>query len=140
MKKFLIVLAALALFQAASLFAQNIPEDRESEYFYYNVPIERIYPYRRGYVIKYRKGTTQMGTTYLPREWFSDSAGKGEIINLNPGPAWPYLAVYYRGGEFSHVRLYLHRNRSHASWGNIPAGVNLDEYFDNIDENYQLEF
>lgn len=140
MKKPFFVLAGLVLLQAVSLFAQNVPEDKQSEYFYYNVPIERIYPYRRGYVIKYRKGTSELATAYLPREWFNDAAGKGELINLTPGPAWPYLAVYYRAGEFSHARLYVFKNRSHTSWGNIPAGVNLDEHFDNVDENFRLEF
>ncbi|MDR2135404.1 MAG: hypothetical protein LBO76_02195 [Treponema sp.] len=140
MKKLFFVLAAVTLFEAASLFAQSIPQDKESEYFYYNTPIERIYPYRRGYVIKYRKGTRELGTAYIPREWFDEAGGRGELINLAPGPAWPSLTIYYRSGEFSHVRLYIHRNKSHQSWGNIPAGVNLDEHFDNIDENYRLEF
>ncbi|MDR1175678.1 MAG: hypothetical protein LBK83_09460 [Treponema sp.] len=140
MKKLFFVLIAVAVFQAAPLFAQNIPEDRQSEYFYYNIPIERIYPYRKGYVIRYRKGTREMGTAYLPREWFNTAGGKGEIINLGPGPSWPYLTVYYHSGEFSHVRLYVRSNRSHESWGNIPSGVNLDEHFDDIGEDFRLEF
>ncbi|MDR3247606.1 MAG: hypothetical protein LBT39_02365 [Treponema sp.] len=141
MKKFFIALIVVAVFQIVPLFAQNVPADKQSEYFYYNVPIEKVYPYRRGYVVKYRKGGAQMGTAYLPREWFDDAAGKGELIYLGSGPHWPYLAIYYRDGEFSHVRIYLRRNRSHESWGNIPLGVNLDEHFDAIDEtNYRLEF
>jgi hypothetical protein len=91
-------------------------------------------------VVKYRKGGSQMGTTYLQREWFDDAAGRGELIYLDSGAKWPYLSVYYKEGEFSHVRIYLRRNRSHQSWGNIPLGVNLDEHFDNIDESYRLEF
>jgi hypothetical protein len=140
MKKLFFILIAGIAFQTATLFAQNIPQDKESEYFYYNVPIERVYPYRRGYVIVYRKGGSQMATTYLPREWFDAAAGKGELIYLDSGARWPYLSVYYRNGEFTHVRLYLRRNRAHQSWGNIPLGVNLDDHFNNVDENYRLEF
>ncbi|MDR2747526.1 MAG: hypothetical protein LBB77_08785 [Treponema sp.] len=140
MKKLFFVCIVVALFQIAPLSAQDVPADKESEYFYYNVPIERVYPYRRGYVVKYRKGSMGVATTYLPREWFNDAASKGDLIYLSPGPKWPYLAVYYKGGQFSHVRLYLRRDRDHESWGNIPLGVNLDEHFDSVDENYRLEF
>jgi hypothetical protein len=140
MKKLFFMVSALLMLEAASLFAQNIPPDSESEYFYYNVPIERIYPYRRGYVVKYRKGSKDLATTYLPGEWFTHAGERGELFNLSPGPGWPYLTVYYRGGEFSHVRLYVFKSKAHPSWGNIPPGVDLDENFANIDENYRLEF
>jgi hypothetical protein len=139
-KKLFFAFIALAVFQIMPLYAQIVPADKQSEYFYYNVPIERVYPYRRGYVIKYRKGSMGVATTYLPREWFDEAGGKGDLIYLDPGPKWPYLAVYYKEGQFSHVRLYLRRNRKHSSWGNIPLGVNLDEHFDNVEENYRLEF
>jgi hypothetical protein len=140
MKRLFFVLIVLFVFQIVPVFAQNVAAENQSEFFYYNVPIERVYPYRRGYVVKYRRGAMGMATTYLPREWFNDAGGKGDLIYLDPGPKWPYLTVYYKEGQFSHVRLYLFRNRGHESWGNIPLGVNLDEQFDNVDENYRLEF
>jgi hypothetical protein len=139
-KKFFFVLIAALALQIAPLAAQKVPADKQSEFFYYNVPVERVYPYRRGYVVKYRKGAMAMGTTYLPKEWFAAAGGKGELIYLDSGPQWPYLTVYYRGGQFSHVRLYLRKDKGHESWGNIPLNVNLDEHFDNVDENYRLEF
>jgi hypothetical protein len=140
MKKLFFVLIAAAVFQIIPLSAQTVPTDKQSEFFYYNVPIERVYPYRRGYVIKYRKGSIGMATTYLPREWFDDAASKGELIYLDYGPKWPYLTVFYKQGQFSHIRLYVRRDRGHESWGNIPLNVNLDEHFDNVEENYRLEF
>jgi hypothetical protein len=139
-KKLFIVLVAVTALQVMPLFAQNVPADQQSEYFYYNVPIEKVYPYRLGYVIRYRKGASDMATVYLPREWFNDAAGKGELIYLSSGPRWPYLSVYYKDGEFNHVRIYLRRLRSHETWGNIPLGVNLDEHFANVEENFRLEF
>jgi hypothetical protein len=72
-------------------------------------------------------------------EWFRDAAGKGELITLPPGRNWPYLTVYYKSGEFSHVRLYIHRSKAHETWGNIPLNVNIDDRFENI-ETITLEF
>ena len=112
-------------------------------YYYVNVPIERVYPYRKGYVIDYQTGATgtSMARTYIPLEWFRDGPRKesgeppkGEIILLGPGNFWPYLTVYYRNGEFSHVRLYVRRERAHPSWGSILRGVNLDENFEDVSD------
>ncbi|MDR1099600.1 MAG: hypothetical protein LBL28_03885 [Treponema sp.] len=134
MKK--ILLAALFSFVfpfTAPLFAQQISEGHESEYFYVIVSIEKIYPYSKGYVIQYRKGVNQTARTYLPIEWFTEAAGKGELITLPAGKNWPYLTVYYKAGEFSHVRLYIHRSKAHETWGNIPLNVNIDDRFENIE-------
>ncbi|MDR2486006.1 MAG: hypothetical protein LBD55_11530 [Treponema sp.] len=111
-------------------------------YYYVNVPIERIYPYRKGYIIDYQTGATGTRTarTYIPLEWFEDGQRvengmpRGEIILLGPGNSWPYLTVYYNEGEFSHVRLYIRRERSHGSWGGVPTGMNLDEYFEDVSD------
>jgi hypothetical protein len=138
MKKLIFALVVLAAL-SAPLFAQKISEGKESEYFYVNVPIEKIYPYRKGYVVQYRKGTAQIAQTYLPGEWFTASVGKGDVVYLGSGRDWPYLMVYYKGGEFSHVRLYVRRAQSHETWGYIPQGINIDDRFENI-EDLKLEF
>ncbi|GHV90651.1 hypothetical protein AGMMS50268_11540 [Spirochaetia bacterium] len=136
-----IILAALS----APLFAQKIPEGKESEYFYVNVPLERIYPYKTGYVVEYQKGPIQLARAYLPLEWFRGAAdkeggpAKGEVLYMSSGSSWPYLAVYYKNGEFSHVRLYVRKSHTHETWGNIPAGVNLDDRFENVDD-LKLQF
>jgi hypothetical protein len=139
MKKLFFAVAFCAVFQITSLFAQDFSEGRESGYFYVNVPIEKVYPYRKGYVIQYRKGVNQMARTYLPIEWFEEAGGKGDLLYLGPGNSWPYLTVYYKDGDFSHVRLYLRKDRAHASWGNIALGVNIDDRFENVDD-LKLEF
>ncbi|MDR1278480.1 MAG: hypothetical protein LBK02_06995 [Treponema sp.] len=139
MKKILLAaLFSLVFSFTAPLFAQQISEGHESEYFYVIVSIEKIYPYSKGYVIQYRKGVNQTARTYLPVEWFSEAAGKGELVTLPPGKNWPYLTVYYKAGEFSHVRLYIHRSKTHETWGNIPLNVNIDDRFENI-ETIKLE-
>ncbi|GHU92225.1 hypothetical protein FACS189479_00480 [Spirochaetia bacterium] len=132
----LIILAALS----APLFAQKISEGKESEYFYVNVSVEKVYLYNKGYVVQYRKGSGRMARTYLPQEWFTgNGAAKGELITLAPGNSWPSLTVYYQNGDFSHVRLYVHRLQAHETWGYIPSGTNIDEHFENV-EDLRLEF
>jgi hypothetical protein len=106
-------------------------DDKKSEYYYVNVPLEKIYPYR--------KGVNQTARAYLPLEWFTDTAGKGDLIRMGSGTSWPYLSVYYKGGAFSHVRLYVRREAGHETWGNIPLNVNIDDRFENVDE-LKLEF
>jgi hypothetical protein len=133
------VVLALAFIAGSPLFAQKFSPGKESEYFYVNITIEKIYPYREGYVIQYRKGVNQMSRVYIPGAWFTDTASKGELITLPAGKGWPSLSVYYKNGEFSHVRLYVHRSRAHDTWGNIPQNVNIDDRFENI-ETVKLDF
>jgi hypothetical protein len=103
--------------------------DKWSAYYYVNVPIEKVYPYRLGYVIAYRKSGNELGRLYLPLEWFAASAGKGELIKMGPTTEWPYLTLFYKEGKFDHVRLHVSESYSHLTWGNLPQGTNLDDKF-----------
>jgi hypothetical protein len=134
MKK-LVFAAIFVVFLAVGLpvFAQNQKDERDSEYYYVNITLEKVFPYRKGYVVQYRKGQFGYGRAYLPAEWFTDAGSKGEVIPLPAGKVWPTLTIYYKNGEFSHVRLYVHRLPTHQSWGNIPQGVNIDKEFDAIE-------
>jgi len=137
---FLIILAVLG--QGLSLVAQEKKQEskyKESEYYYFNFPIEKIYAHRLGYVVIYRKGANQMARTYIPVEWFTDAKGKGDFVGIRGGNEWPSMSVYYLNGEFSHVRLRVRVNRSHETWSFVPLNVNIDEYFEGIEE-VQLEF
>ena len=142
MKK-IILLAVLVIFAAGSSFfaeqSKSKSKYKESEYYYYNVSIEKIYSYRLGYVVVYRKGVNQMARSYLPGDWFTDIGGKGEIVGLRSGHEWPSMTVYYKGEEFSHVRLKLRRDRSHVTWGVVPLNINIDDFFQDI-EDVNLEF
>jgi hypothetical protein len=137
--------AIFVVFLAVGLtvFAQNQTpnpiDDKDSEYYYVNVTLEKIFPYRKGYVVQYKKNFFQFARIYIPANWFTDADSKGEIITLPSGAAWPSLSVYYRNGQLSHVRLYVHRWASHPSWGSIPQGVNIDDKFENI-ETITIEY
>jgi hypothetical protein len=139
MKKLIFAALIVVIFAVGSpVFAQT-RERQESEFYYVNVSLEKIWPYRRGYIVQYRKGLYQMGRAYLPSEWFTSTASKGEIITLPPGTNWPSMTVYYKNGDFSHVRLYVHRWNSHETWGAVPQNVNIDSSFDDL-ESIRLEF
>lgn len=123
----------------APLFAQQISPEHSSEYFYKNITLEKVYPSRAGYILQYRKGVNGIGLAYVPNEWFTDAASKAELINLPPGKNWPSMTVFYKEGEFSHLRLYVHRWKGHTTWGTVPQNANIDQHFENADA-IKLEF
>jgi hypothetical protein len=135
MKKIIlfVVLAAL-LCQGTYLFAQNIPKFQESEYYYFSFPIDKIYSHRLGFMVIYRRNSNNSARTFIPHEWFGTVDSKGEVIYLGTGTEMPSMIVYYKNGEFSHVRLRLRRNRLHETWGVVPMNVGLDEYFEGVEE------
>ncbi|MDR2210793.1 MAG: hypothetical protein LBO65_04905 [Spirochaetaceae bacterium] len=104
-----------------------------SELYYVNVPIEKVYPCRKGYVVVYRKGLNTLGRAYIPFEWFRSSVSKAELVQIGDGSAWPCMSVFYKEGAFHAVRLYVSRRNSHQTWGNIPSTVNLDDRFEGVE-------
>ena len=133
MKKIALLAAILiCLTQGVSLFAQQRSTFRESDMHYFNFPVERVFAHRLGYVILYRTNSNRIARTFIPHEFFWDAAGRGEVIYLRAGSEWPSISVFYRDGEFSHVRLRLRQNRAHQTWGIIPLGANIDEHFRDI--------
>jgi hypothetical protein len=141
MKKIIVAVIFAAILAAGSpLFAQqNSREGQESNYYYINRSLEKIFPYRAGYIVQYRVGMSRLATVYIPMDWFSRAAARGEIVKLARGQGWPSMSVYYKDGEFSHVRLYVHQHMTHSSWGNVPQTVNVDDRFEGI-ETIELEF
>ncbi|MDR2049670.1 MAG: hypothetical protein LBP69_09485 [Treponema sp.] len=134
MKKLSIIallgLAALALPVAAQ---QKIAPQNESELYCVNVPIQKIYPYRKGYVVVYRSGANNTGTLYIPLEWFGRDVLKAELVQIGYGKTWPCMSVFYKEGAFHAVRLYVSRYNSHERWGNIPSNVNIDDRFEGLE-------
>ena len=132
MKKLFFVISICALFVAVPLFAQD--DSGEAKGFYYvNVPIARIYPYAKGYVISYNTGILGRGldTVYIPESWFKPGERKGEVVNIT-GVKIPSFTVVYKDGAFDHVKLYVRKDRSDPSWGYMPLQTNLDDKFENV--------
>jgi hypothetical protein len=131
---FITVFLAAFVF-CSPLFAQKVPSEQSSEYYYESVSLEKVYPTKFGYILQYRKNVSKIGRMYIPVDWFTDAAGKAELITLPPGKGWPSVTVYSKNGEFSHLRLYVHRWRNHQTWGNVPLPINsqLGHLFENVD-------
>jgi hypothetical protein len=138
MKKLIVVLILLAL--ALPVFAQaQSSSGGDSNMYYYSVTVERIYPSNEGYIVQYRRNNNLIGVIGIPNEWFSDAAGRAEMIRLPFGKNWPTMSVFYINGEFSHVRLYVHRVKSHQTWGMISQTSDVSSYFtDRESFNFQL--
>ena len=131
MKK--IIIAVIFLMLISPVFAQDT-----TPFYYVNVSIEKIYPTNQGYIIFYK---TQKGmeTIGVPKRWFNESAGRADIVNLPGGENWPTMSIFYKEGEFSNVRLYVQRSRSHVTWGNISQGTDVSSYFPEED-TFDLKF
>ena len=110
-----------------------------SELYYVNVPIEKVYPYRLGYVVLFRKGANSIGQAYIPYSWFRGAERKALLFQLPDGKTWPNMSVFYKEGAFYGVRLYVAKRQSHLTWGMIPSNVNLDDRFEGV-ENIDLSF
>ena len=141
MRKIVLKIVLLAVFvtlcEGALLFAQSSTRTYdESEYYYFNYTIEKIYLHRLGYMVVYRRASNRLSRTYIPHEWFNTigSGSKGEVIYLGSGREWPSMIVYFKNGEFSHVRLRVRREKTHESWGIVPLNVDMDEFFQDIEE------
>ncbi|MDR2094095.1 MAG: hypothetical protein LBP76_01075 [Treponema sp.] len=135
-KTFFLVVMVIGL--VMPVLAQEIAEEKKSDFFYINVPVEKVYIHQKGYVVQYRAGTIKTNMVYIPIEWFREAGGKADLINLPKGKAWPYLTIFTKAGQFSHLRLYIRRETAHESWGNIPSNVNIEDRFDV--EEIKLEF
>ena len=138
MKKVFFVLAFVLSIQGMSLYAQfspqAIPDFIESEHFYHTVSIEQIFIHRLGYIVVYQMPSSlYTSRVYIPHAWFTEAGAPGEVIYLGRGREWPSMTVFYRDGQFSHVRLRLRRDRSHSTWGVVPFGVDIDDRFQNVD-------
>ena len=140
MKKIILLFVLAVFIPGAFLFAQQTPAGVENQptYHYWNFTIERVYMYRLGYIVVYRSGN-RLVRTFIPHSWFSDIGGRGDIFFIRSGRQWPSMSVFFKDGEFSHVRLRLRHNRHHQTWRLVPSGINLDEYFRDIEE-VRLEF
>jgi len=136
MKKLIVVLFILAVI--SPVFAQQNDEKKEN-FYYINVPVEKIYPSSEGYIVMYRSSTTLISIIGIPNDWFYDSAGNAQLVKLALASDWPTMTVFYNDGKFSHVRLYTHPVKGHTTWGNIPQGTDVKSYFTDK-ESFKLQF
>lgn len=129
MKRSILALALLVLMAGVGsvVFAQNNDDD-QVDIQVLTVYIQKVFPHRLGYRVIYFKSDLYPGEAFLPSRWFTQAAGKGEIIESEDRNV-PYMQIYWHDGEFHHVRLFVHTDRSHRSWGALPSDVDYQDEF-----------
>lgn len=107
---------------------------QELDLFVKTVPIYKVYNHKKGFVIVYEKQNMDLHRTFIPYNWFrvsEDETGKlrGEVLYGN-SPEYPYMSIFWDGGEFSHVRLFLQKTRTDDSWSVLDNPNLYDNSFD----------
>ena len=104
-------------------------------------PAEKVFTHKLGYAVLYHRPSGQgYGMIYLPYSWFTRIDGAGQVIFDN-NPSYPYFSIFWVGGEFSHIKLYVHANSEDSSWGRLNASaVEVGEKFAVTPETFNPEF
>ncbi len=127
MKKLILLIVIFMLIASIGAFAET------SKYYVKTIPIIRVYDHALGYRVVYMKSDFNLHVIYLPKEWFRVAAETGEDpkAELVTGidSSYPYFSVFWEEGNFSHIRLYLHRNLMHESWGDMDPSEGMTEKF-----------
>ncbi|WP_020613080.1 hypothetical protein [Sediminispirochaeta bajacaliforniensis] len=131
------LLAALLTIVALSSVAAE-----ESPYFVKTVSISKVYNHRLGYRVVYMTNDFQFKVLYIPQAWFAVAGQSGEIpkaeLVLGNDPAYPYFSIFWKDGQFDHIRLYLKKDLNDTSWGDASTLGDIDSNF-NV-ETLSLEF
>lgn len=134
MKRSVVIVLILLFSLAGFAWAET------SEFYVKTVPISKVYVHSLGYRIVYQKADKNFAVFYVPNDWFQpkpNEAPKAELVT-EVSRAVPYFSIFYKNGQFDHIRLYLHRNPGDISYGDLE---NPDQVDDNFDvETLDLEF
>ena len=127
MKKLILLIVIFMLIASSGVFAEA------SKYYVKTIQIIKVYDHTMGYRVVYMKSNFDLHVLYLPKEWFKVAAETGEDpkAELVTGidSSYPYFSVFWEEGAFSHIRLYLHSNLMHESWGDMNQGEEMAEKF-----------
>ena len=100
--------------------------------------ILKIYNHQLGFKVFYLKDDADVGSFFVPSDWFYGATGRGTIV-WGEQYEYPYLTVYWEDGEFKYLKLFLRRNMQHETWGVLRAGIG--EMRDSFDiETLDIEF
>jgi hypothetical protein len=127
-KIFFAILAALTFFAMTNLIAQDSTGGEKSKFFVKTVPITTIYPHQLGYKVQYVKNGIDLMTFYIPIGWFSLEEQKAQIV-WGDDPSYPYFSIFWKDGKFDHIRLYVKREKSDVTWGQIYDAPGLKDKF-----------
>ncbi|MBN2737479.1 MAG: hypothetical protein JXR70_10900 [Spirochaetales bacterium] len=138
MKKLVLVIcAALILFSAFHLSAQDSEKDK---LYAKSTFISRVFTHELGYLVYYLKGDLSVGKLYLPYDWFKSRTGHGEITFDNH-QSYPYFVAMYQNGKVKKIKLFLQSNDYHTSWGRLNASnADVKDQFETPFENLLIEY
>jgi len=120
------LLAALLLIMAVGIAAPAFTE--ESDVYYVNMPILKIYPHTKGYYIIYRRNGLTSGEFFIPKAWL-DNRDQRAVMNLYSANITPYITLVTKKGEFDHIRINAPKNTLDPTWGALFSGAQYDEKF-----------
>ena len=135
MKKSMLLLISFVL--VFGLVAALPLASTESEFYYVNVQILKIFPHKLGYYVIYRRAGLKTGEVYIPQKWF-DRRDQRAVMNLTDQNINPYLSFMIKNGEFNHVRVIAPKDIRNQVWGLINESEIPAEKF-NV-EKLPLEF
>jgi len=118
----------ILLFTAGFIYA----EATDSPYFVKTMKISKVYSHKDGYKVLYRNARMEFGTFYVPIEWFGNDSTKAELI-YGSGDAYPYFSIFWKDGKFDHIRLYLQKDRSDGSWGDLDSTNDISGEFEGVE-------
>lgn len=132
------IAAALLALLLTGLIFSGVLFAKDSDLFVKTLPITKIYPHGKGFKILFVKSDLTLGSFYVPITWFigSGAANKADIVYGND-PAYPYCSIFWKKGEFDHLRLYVMKDKNHETWGVLSAREDLSK-FDT--ETLEIEF
>lgn len=133
-KTILLILAFMVLF---SFFAAIPAAAEESDMYYVNAQILKIFPHREGYYVIYRRAGLKTGEAFIPKAWL-DRRDQRAVFNLVDGKINPYLSFMMKDGKFDHVRIMASRDLKHPTWGVMNQGTEINDRFKI--EALELEF
>lgn len=126
--RIVILIITLVVMVAGFPVAQEQEQNNESELFVHTVYLNQVFRHRLGFKVTYTAENLDYKEVYIPTSWFTQAAGKGELVETSSKSA-PYMDVYFRNGEFSHVRLFVRDNPFHVTWGRLEDEPNAEEKF-----------
>ena len=138
MKKICSYVLLCALFFGAVCVFPLSAESKESDVYYINSQLLKIYPHAKGYYVVYRRAGSGSGEVFIPLGWFSPAESKADISFINTRIN-PYISFFIRDGKCDYVRVSAPRNLGSQVWGLLQNPQQYDANFDGV-ESLPLEF
>ncbi|QEN04072.1 hypothetical protein EW093_04945 [Thiospirochaeta perfilievii] len=113
----------------------------KSPYYAKSVVITKVFPHSKGYKVYYLTNDLNTKEAYLPSYLFEeqkDDTRERSKLFQGYDKAFPYMTIFWKDGEFSHVKLYLKSDYGDPTWGVFTNQSDQDEFFENADLKFDF--